>query len=195
MDPAREDAVRALSLPSLALLLMAATPAALPDQAAVVGGALAAGEAALASHDAGALMDASETLTRLHAHAEDAGADDLARRWAGQAVQWGARPRSLTVWRGRLTGPGYRQLALAPGGQFQTRQVFAAGHGARVALVALAGARFRLTVAGGDASHLCSREGRGGEVACAWTPLYSEPHRITVENVENQPSRFYLVTD
>jgi len=70
-----------------------------------------------------------------------------------------------------LTGPGYRQLTLAAGEQFQTRQVFAGGHGARVALAALAGGRFRLTVTDGDAARLCSREARGGQVACAWTPL------------------------
>lgn len=186
--------MRALLLPSFVLLL-AAAPATPPDAAEAVAAALVAGDAALARHDGPALMAAVGQLSRLRAHAEDAAGDDLVRRWQGQAQAWGAHLRPQPVWRGRLSGPGYRQLALAPGEQFQTRQVFAGGHGARVSLVALAGGRFRLTITGGDASRLCQREARGGQVACAWTPLFSEPHQITVENAEAAPSRFYLVTD
>ena len=191
-----EGRVRVLCFPSLlaAGLAAAASAASGPaDPAAAVAGALVAGEAALARHDARALMAAAAALARFRAR--DLEGDDLTTRWAQQAVAWGARPVALPVWRGRMGGPGYRRFELAPGARFQTRQVFSAGQVARVSLAALGQGPFRLAVAGGDAARLCERSGSAGQVACTWTPAFSEPHEIVVENPQGRPARFYLVTD
>ena len=190
-----EDVVRGLLFPSLiwACAVAGVAEAAPADPAATIAGALVAGEAALARHDSRALMAAAATLARTRAHAE--GSEDLATSWAHQATVWGAAPVALPVWRGRMSGPGYRRFDLAAGARFETRQVFSGGQLARVALAVQGQGRFRLTIAGGDAALLCQREGRAGQVACTWTPAFSEPHAITVENAQGSTGRYYLVTD
>lgn len=154
--------------------------------------ALVDGEAALAAHDPSALMAAALVLATHRAQPQEG--KDLARLWAHQAVLWGAKPQPVPVRRGRILGPGYRQLVLAPRAQFRTRQLFAAGQGARVELMALSEGAFSLTIVDPAAGEVCRRNGTMGELACAWVPPFSAPHDITVENSQSRPARFYLVT-
>lgn len=164
--------------------------------------ALLGGETALQHRDVRRLMDAAVMLARLHAHpikgtAVDlaaGGTTDLAVRWAHQAVMWGASPRQLPIWRGRMLGPGYRAIALAPGGQFHTRQVFAGGQKARVEAVALTQGRFSLSVVDDTPRSVCARDGSEGGLACDWVPTFSAPHDIAVQSKQAKPGRFYLVT-
>lgn len=197
--------VRALSFVS-GFALLAAVPIGPGNQSRIseVAKALAAGDAAAIAHNPRRLMLAAAALAEHGAHpvAATSGNDpsgaardgDKAVEWGHLAVQWGAQPYRVLPWRGRMTGPGYRFLQLAPHARFQTRQVFMGGQSARVELVTLAQGLARLSVVVAGPSPRCFREARRGILVCAWRPVYSEPHEITVENDGATAARYYLVT-
>jgi hypothetical protein len=160
--------------------------------------ALAAGEAALARHDGTALLAAANSLDASGAHPADNDAQgvDLAQTWRKRAMAWGARPKlAREVWRGRALGPGYRVISLPARGEFHTRQIFVAGQKARVEMVAPSASSFSLRVLDDAHAPVCQRDAIATQLACAWVPIFSLPHEITIASRGATPARLYLLTD
>ncbi len=160
--------------------------------------ALQSGEAAITRHDARSLMAAAIKLADIEAHPADADGVNLALIWAKQARAWGAKANPSPQWRGRMLGPGYRQITLAGGTQYRTRQIFTAGQKARVQAIGMPSGAFSLVIAedGTDSATtpLCQRHGANGTLSCEWIPTYSGPNDIALSNKQAKSAKFYLLT-
>ncbi len=179
------------------ILALALGPAlATPAAAGVdeIAAALAAGEAAVARHDGDALMAAADALALTRARPVE-GEADLVPAWRTLALQWGAKPTQPAVWRGRALGAGYRTITLPAHGTFHTRQVFVGGKKARVEMVATAASALSLVVQDDTSAPVCQREGVAAQFTCAWVPVFSLAHDITIASKAATPARLYLITD
>ena len=145
----------------LPLLLLAAAP---PDAFTRVIEALSAADTS-AGREAAArvLRDASARPLEQ--------TDDLAVRWQAP----GAAP--APAWRDRALGPGYRVVAIRPGGKVSFEQLFLAGQRARVAVLARPRGAFALSVTDDDGTQQC-----GGAPNCDWVPVWTTRYRIVLDN-------------
>ncbi|MEZ5710201.1 MAG: hypothetical protein R3E02_12525 [Blastomonas sp.] len=140
------------------------------------------------------LAGAARKLERLSARPLDEDGQDLVAGLRNEAMTRDPALK-LAPLRGRAIGPGYRQTGLAAGDSDRLEQIFLAGERAKLALSPMGNARLRLKVTDADGKTVCRLTISEKRAGCAWTPLFTTRHTITVENISANRAKFFLVVD
>jgi hypothetical protein len=194
----------AVALAGLAMVACAGTapPAAraqagsersLVDHVAV---ALSDGARAEAAGPAGArdLADISRLLHATGAHPAEESAPSLDRVWSAVARRHG-ETATLPPDRGRPLGPAYRRARIGPGGTASLQQLFLAGQRAEIALMPNGPAALVLEVNDAEGRRICTRRAEEPPANCAWLPVYTTRHSITIKNEGRAPADYFLVVN
>lgn len=92
--------------------------------------------------------------------------------------------------RGRTLGPAYRSGRLAPGQVMTMEQTFLGGEAARVALSSRSQQALGMRVFDGSSKSVCKQV--ASSASCRWLPLFTQRHRIELENSGRTPVEYYL---
>jgi len=92
--------------------------------------------------------------------------------------------------RGRTLGPAYRSGRLAPGQVMTIEQTFLGGESARVAISSRGEQALGMRVFDGSSKSVCSQV--ASSASCRWLPLFTQRHRIELENPGRAPVEYYL---
>lgn len=149
--------------------------------------ALHAADSAERSGDAAELLDAIETIEALGARP---GSDvDLA-----DLIRWRAAVEKQRIpMRGRTLGPAYRSGRLAPGQVTTMEQTFLGGKTARVAISSRGDQALGMRVFDGSSKNVCSQI--APNASCRWLPIFTQRHRIELENPGSALVEYYLVLE
>lgn len=146
--------------------------------------ALNSADSAERTGDEAELLAAVEAIEALGARpGTDADLADL-ERWRA-AVEEQRIPM-----RGRTLGPAYRSGRLAPGEVMTMEQTFLGGESARVAISSRGEQALGMRVFDGSSKSVCSQV--ASSASCRWLPLFTQRHRIELENPGRAPVEYYL---
>ena len=157
-----------------------------PDRFSQVVAAVAAGTRAERAGAGADLQRAARTLAATGAK-PIAGDEDLVERWAAG----GGTSPPAAPYRNRALGPAYRKFVLAQGDTARFEQIFLAGQGARVAVVAAKGTAFQLSVSDDDGHAVCDAARTSGR--CDWVPLFTMRFKFALYNPGPAAAPYYIV--
>lgn len=158
--------------------------------------ALAEGERAADDGRQGAaeLLEVSRFLLAAGARTAEPAGPDLAQAWWNAAVERGA-PVTLPPYRGRPLGPAYRRARIAPGATASLEQLFLAGQRAEIALMPTRPSALVLEVSETNGRTICRRRAEDPPAQCAWLPVFTTRHAITIKNEGRAAADYFLVVN
>ena len=143
--------------------------------------------AAESAERAGAEADLLAALEAIEALGARPGTDaDLAdlERWRAAVAE------KRIPMRGRTLGPAYRSGRLAPGQVMAMEQTFLGGEAARGAISSRGEQALGMRVFDGSSKSVCSQV--ASSASCRWLPLFTQRHRIELENPGRAPVEYHL---